>query len=100
MTQLSLFDLPTASTTNNNSICGSNSVVAVPPASYHVSAPATQTAPGRRRRRKGSATQTSAQNQVEGVQRMGDLARLVIMRYELAAQQRALVAQRRAAVKA
>ncbi|MGB7342851.1 MAG: hypothetical protein WBD20_01445 [Pirellulaceae bacterium] len=108
MTQLSLFDSPIASTSSNTS----PSIVAVETATYSVGVPAAKTeTPGpqrpanRRRRRKGAATPLVSQDDnVEGVQRMGDLARLVIRRYELTVQRNlqrnaAMAAKRRQVAK-
>jgi hypothetical protein len=94
MTQLNLFDLPSATTTDSTA----PSVVAMPPANYSVAAPAEKPRPARRRRRKGS--ESSSNDKIEGVQRMGDLARFVIMRYELAVKYREeMEAQRRQSAK-
>jgi hypothetical protein len=89
MTQLNLFDLPSATADST-----APSVVAMPPANYPVPAPAQTPQPARRRRRrKGSAS--SSNDKIEGVQRMGDLARFVIMRYELAVKYREEMEARR-----
>ncbi|MEO1524477.1 MAG: hypothetical protein AAFX06_03535 [Planctomycetota bacterium] len=82
MTQLMLFDAPASSAT------------IVPTAPQVVTQQPTAQAAGQA---ESASPQQSAVQPVEGVQRMGDLARLVLLRYQLVAQRRAVQAARAAA---
>ncbi|QDT11271.1 hypothetical protein [Planctomycetes bacterium K23_9] len=92
MTQLNLFDSLSISAADSTTA----GIVAVEPATYTVAAPVakTETRPNRRRRRRKNSSSDS-QDSIEGVQRMGDLARFVIMRYELAVKYREEMEARR-----
>jgi hypothetical protein len=90
MTQLLLFDSP-ASTTET-------SLVAAPTSTQSTSTQPTSTQP--QAAESVAAESVAAQLEYDGgVHHMGDLARLVLLRYELVAKRRAMMAANREAAK-